>query len=176
MSEEKLTLWQEVKKLWMIFLIFGFITTIISAGVSTYVSNKISESMQGPPCRIDFSTEKFPMTNSTPFNMQYLLINLRDKDLLIEGIDSYCVWKTEKEINKEREAERNIIIEQPIIKEIAAPKELENLPASTSQIRTAFGCISPHQEGSYKIKVIVRTTSGNCEGDIYMDVIEEGGE
>lgn len=159
----------EIKKLWFAFLLFGIIYITLSAGLSAYVSTKVAGEMQGPPCRIDFSEERFLMTNSTYFNLQYLFINLRDKDLLIEKNEAYCLWLTKEESKEESEPEE-VIVEQPIVTDIPAPKELEKFPASDSGIRTILNCRSPDKVGLYTIKLITRTTSGVCEGSIIMEV------
>jgi len=161
---------EELKKTWILFLFFGIFFLLASAFVNSWVDNWMNERSQGPPCRIEFSKNSFPMTNSTYFNLQYLLVNLRDKDLLIEGIENWCYWKTDEETTQEN---KNIIIDQPISKEIPAPAEFDKLIASKTEVKTALNCMSPPELGNYKIKIVVKTTSGNCEGDILMEVKDE---
>ena len=159
---------EEIKKKWIVFLLFGLIiitiNTIIQVGLTNYINSK----MQGPPCRIDFSEENFSWNASTDFKVPFLFINLRNKEILIEGFDNYCYWApSEIKSNQNNESQ---VISQPITKEISIPKELEKFPASQSNIRTAYGCRSPDKEGLYKIRIIARTTEGSCKGDILMEV------
>jgi len=159
---------EELKKTWLLFLLFGFFFLIISAFINAGINNWVNNKMQGPPCRIDFSEEKFPWNISTDFKLPFLFINLRDKEILIEGFDNYCYWAP-PEI-KSNQNDENQVINQPIIKEISVPKELEKFPASQSSVKIAYGCRSPDKEGIYKIRIIAKTTSGICEGDILMEV------
>lgn len=159
---------EEIKKKWIFYLTYGIIIIIVSTILQTYVQYWTTEKIQGPSCRIDFPVEKFNVKNSTNFKIEYLFINLRDKDLLIEGIDAYCYWKSEEEFSEQT----GIIIGPPSIEQVSAPKELEKFPASKSAVKTAF-CRSPYQEGTYKIRIIARTTLGTCEGNILMEVIEK---
>jgi hypothetical protein len=157
----------EIKKRWKFFLFYGLVILVLSTIIQFELNQWLNSRAQGNPCRIDFSVEKFPMTKSTTFNLQYLLINLRDKDLLIEKTEAYCVWQTTP---KNQTNQKEIIIEQPISKEILAPTELEKILALKSEIKTAINCISPDKEGTYQIKIITTTTSGTCEGNILMEV------
>lgn len=157
---------EELKKTWILFLLFGIFFLIISAIVNTFIGNWINEKSQGPPCRIEFSQDEFQMENSTSFYLKYLFVNLRDKDLLIEGIDSYCYWSPlDLAISKEE-----TINTLPSADELSAPKEFEKFPASQSKEKISYGCRSPDQEGEYKIRILAKTTSGNCEGNILMEV------
>jgi hypothetical protein len=158
---------KELKKRWKFFLFYGLAILIIGTIIQFELNQWLNSRAQGPPCRIDFSKEKFPMTNSTFFNLQYLLINLRDGDLLIDGIDNYCYWQTKEELESKKDT---LIEQQPITREISAPLELDKLSASKSEVRTAVNCKSPVQEGVYNVKIIVRTTAGNCEGNVLMEV------
>ena len=73
----------ELKRKWKFFLLFGLLIIVINTIIQVSLTNYINEKMEGPPCRIDFSVEEFPMTKSTFFDLPYLFINLRDKNLLI---------------------------------------------------------------------------------------------
>lgn len=162
---------EEIKKRWIVFLLFGIVIIIINTFIQVELTNYINQKMQGPPCRIDFSEEKFQWNASTDFKIPFLFINLRDKEILIEGFDNYCYWAPQE--IKSNQNDKNQVISPPIIKEISIPKELEKFPASQSGVKTAYGCKSPDKEGFYKIRIIARTTSGNCEGDILMEIKDE---
>lgn len=160
---------KEVKERWLVFALFGIFYLIISAGVSTYISTQVSEGMQGDPCRIDFPVEEFTYNKlSEHFSIEYLLINLRDKDLQIEGMDAYCYWKTEEEMEFSNQ-DKNSVTQPPLIDQISTPKELDKVSALSSEVKTS-NCKSPDTEGLYKIRVIARTTQGNCQGEVLMEV------
>lgn len=167
-KQEKNEFWKEVKKQWKVFLFYGIIVLILSAGINTYISNLVDKNMQGPPCRIDFPVEKFGVNNDTSFNIEYLFINLLDKNLQIEEISAYCYWHSEEE-----DMSGDIsIITPPSIDQISTPRELPTIEASKSEVKTS-SCKSPKENGNYKIRVIAKTTGGTCEGDIIMEVKNE---
>ncbi len=164
-KKEKSEFWKEVKKQWKVFLFYGIIVLILSAGINTYISNIVDKNMQGPPCRIDFPVEEFSVGNDTAFDIEYLFINLLDKNLQIEDISAYCYWRYEEE----SKLKDTSIITPPSINQISTPKELPTIEASKSEVKTS-SCKSPKEEGNYKIRVLAKTTEGICEGDIIMEV------
>lgn len=162
---------KEIKERWLVFALFGIFYLIISAGVSTYISTQVSEGMQGDPCRVDFPVEEFTFNElSEYFNIEYLLINLRDKDLQIENIDAYCYWKTEEEI-KSSSQNKDSVTQPPLIDQISTPKTLDKINALSSEVRSS-NCKSPDKDGLYKIRIIARTTQGTCQGEVLMEVKE----
>jgi len=149
-------------------LCYGLAIIVIGTFVQYELNHWLDERTQGPPCRIDFSAEKFQWPNSTPFQLPFLFINLRDKDILIERFENYCYWAPKRESNKSESEEQ--AISSPVIKEPSVPPQLIKFPASQSEVKIAYGCLSPDKEGVYKIRIIARTTSGTCEGNILMEV------
>ena len=160
---------KEVKKRWLVFALFGIFYLIISTGISTYISTQVSEGMRGDPCRIDIPVKEFTVNKlNDHFRMEYLLINLRDKDLQIDRIDSYCYWKSKDE-KKDMEQIKESLTQPPSIEQISTPKKLDKIQASNSEVRSS-NCKSPDKEGTYKIRIIARTTEGTCEGEVLMKV------
>src|SRR3989344_1156943 len=151
----------EIKKQWKFFLFYGLAILIIGTIIQFELNQWLNSQAQGPPCRIEFSQESFQLNNSTYFNLPYLFVNLRDKDLLIERTEAYCVWSIVKEQNKHDDNFQ--ALNPPSIQKIVPPKEFENFPASQSAIRTAQNCLSSSEVGDYNLKIIVKTTSGTCE-------------
>ena len=159
---------KELKRQWKFFLFYGIgiiiVTTLLQFGLNYWLNVKI----EGPPCRIDFSVEKFSIKNDTNFNIKYLFINLRDKDLQLEDLSAYCYWKSNEELKQQ---ETKAIINPPSIDQISTPEELPKIEASKSQVKES-SCRSPKEEGDYKIRVIASTTEGTCEGNVIMEVIK----
>ncbi|MCK5449424.1 hypothetical protein KAI32_01010 [Candidatus Pacearchaeota archaeon] len=162
---------KELKKTWTLFLFFGIFFLIASAFINAGVDIWMNNNAQGDPCRVDFPVDEFTFTGlNEHFRIKYLLINLRDKDLQIEGIDAYCYWNTEDEL-KEIEEIKKSVTSPPSIEQISVPRELYKINASSSESRDS-NCKSPEEEGLYKIRIIARTTEGSCEGIILMEVEE----
>ncbi len=161
--------WEEIKKelakTWILFLFFGLFFLIISAFINAGINNWVNSKSQGPPCRIDIPIEEFSVENNTNFNLEYLFINLRDKNLQIEGISAFCYWRSEEDLNKNIKSVTN----PPSIDQISTPQELPQIEASKSQVKVA-SCKSPEYLGDYKIRIIVQTTDGSCEGNVIMEV------
>jgi len=155
---------EELKEKWAIFLLFGLIIVVVNTGVQAIITNYVNSRMEGPACRIDFPMDEFSIGKNSYFNLKYLLINLRGNDLLIDGIDAYCYWKEES-----NETKQNIIFNPPSIDQISEPRELDKITFSKSEIKSS-NCKSPNKEGKYKIRVVARTTQGQCEGEVIMNI------
>lgn len=156
---------EEIKKTWLIFIFFGLIIIIINTGVQVSLTNYINSKWEGPPCRIDLPVDEFVVEQNKYFGLDYLLINLRNKDLLIEKVDAYCFWKSQEQVK----LEKGIIFMPPSIEEVSEPKELESVPSSKSVVRRA-SCKSPEESGKYKLRIIAKTTLGECIGEGVMNV------
>lgn len=158
--------WEEVKRKWLFFLLFGVGIIIINTVIQVSLTNIINSTFEGPPCRIDVPVEEFSIVPEKSFKLPYLLINLRDKDLLIESIDSYCYWNNQEQ-NK---SQQNFVFTPPSVEQISEPNELDGITSSKSEVKSSF-CRSPDKQGRYKVNIVAQTTEGECVGEVIMNVI-----
>jgi|SRR3989338_4679511 len=156
---------QEIKKSWLLFLFFGLIIIIINTLIQVPLTNYLNSKWEGPPCRVDFPVGEFTVDRLKTFGLGYLLINMHNKDLLIERIDAFCYWKNEEQIKIEKE----LVFLPPSIEQISEPTELEKVDSSKSVVKRA-NCLSPKEPGRYAVRIIVQTTSGQCVGENVMNV------
>jgi hypothetical protein len=153
---------EEIKKRWVIFLLFGIIIIIINTAIQTYITYTITEQLKGPPCRV-YAQEIFNQSKENEFELPLLILNLRNEKLIIDKVNSYCYWKVQT-TEREQPATKPYIPSGPKI-----PQEPPSIK-SYDQLVWRSLCKAPPKEGNYPIRIEVITNKGKCEKNILMVV------
>ncbi len=158
----------KIKEKWLVFLLYGIIIIALGAIINFLINQHLTESLQGPPCRIVTAliNDEFQMNKSTTFDMYYKIENLRNEKMRIEDTNAYCFWGTQKSIKQVSEGEEYI---SPLIQGFPIEKPpLEELGFVNKKLK---GCKSPSEKGRYEITIYAETNKGRCEKTLTMVVV-----
>jgi len=174
---KKTETWKKIKEQWRIFLFYGAIvlvlSTLLSAVVSTYISNKITERMAGPVCRVELPIDRFKASPEESFTIKFGMTNYKGENLFLEEILAYCFWqKHQNDTDLESSDIGSVASKLPTTEGLIQPAERPYIPAYGSKPWQSK-CYSPNSPGEYNIRILVKTNKGNCESNIIMIVEKE---